>query len=273
MPPITIPKAIKSLLRPLYLGLLRFSSNVWDSRLKALCSVKESGKEIFKIYDYGKVTRMRATSLEKKEPETLNWIKTFEKNDNLLDVGANIGIYSLYAAHKGINVVSVEPDALNYALLNLNIRINNYGDKIVPYSIALHDEKIFSKFNISSYEWGGALNSFDNRMNQFEEKFNPIHSQGVFGITLDEFIDNLSFMPNHLKIDVDGNENLILKGSKRFFKNGLLKSVLIELDEKRSDYKESILFIESFGFKLQEKTNSNFSSAKFSSTFNHIFRK
>ena len=136
------------------MGLRRFSSNVWDSRLKAICSVKESGKEIFKIYDYGTVTRMRATSFEKKEPETLNWIKTFEKNDNLIDVGANIGIYSLYAAYKGINVVSVEPDALNYALLNLNIRINNYGDKIVPYSIALHDEKKFSKFNVSSNEWG-----------------------------------------------------------------------------------------------------------------------
>ena len=66
---------------------------------------------------------------------------------------------------------------------------------------------------------GGALNSFDNNLNHKGNKFKKIHSQGVFGISLDEFIENLSFMPNHLKLDVDGNEGLILKGSKKYLGN------------------------------------------------------
>ena len=159
-----IPKALKKILRPFYKAIYNFPNLIWDSRLKVLCSVKESGEDIFKIYDYGIVTRLRASTFERKEPETLRWIKTFDRNDKLLDVGANVGLYSLYGASKGISVVSIEPDALNYALLNLNIRINNYGDKIVPYAIALHDEKKFSKFNISSMKWGGALNSFDSSL-------------------------------------------------------------------------------------------------------------
>ena len=106
----------------------------------------------------GHETRMRALSFETKEPETINWINNFDKDDCLLDIGANVGLYSLYAAYRKHNVISIEPDALNYALLNLNIRANSFSNYITPYSVAMHDKTKFSKFNISSYVWGGALN-------------------------------------------------------------------------------------------------------------------
>ena len=44
------------------------------------------------------------------------------------------------------------------------------------------------------------------------KEYNPIHFQGTYGICLDSFLDNVGFIPNHLKIDVDGNENLVLEG-------------------------------------------------------------
>ena len=50
-------------------------------------------------------------------------------------------------------------------------------------------------------------------------------------------------MPNHLKVDVDGNEYLILLGAKKFLKNKNLKSILIELQDTRSDYLQSIKII------------------------------
>ena len=102
--------------------------------------------------------------------------------------------------------------------------------------------------------------------------FKPIHSQGVFGIDLDSFIDVLPSIPNHLKIDVDGNEHLILIGAKKLLTNKNLKRILIELDEKRKDYETSKFMIEQSGFKLAEKKQSNiFNQGPFSSTFNHIF--
>ena len=45
-----------------------------------------------------------------KEPEIIRWIDQFLQGDTLLDVGANIGLYSLYASKSGCNVVSIEPD-------------------------------------------------------------------------------------------------------------------------------------------------------------------
>ena len=147
----------KTLLRPFYIPMINAYNFLWDLRLNSVKSVRESGKEIFKVFDFGKKVRRRAFKFESKEPETLNWIKGFDAGDSLLDIGANIGMYSLYAAYKGVNVIAIEPDALNYALLNLNIKLNDYGEKIVPYCIAIHDENKFSKFNSSNYSWGALL--------------------------------------------------------------------------------------------------------------------
>ena len=267
-------KYIKSFFRPFYLFLISIFNRIWDHRLNTLIQVKELGVPIFKIHDFGKITRLRASSFEIKEPETLAWINEFEFGDTLMDIGANIGMYSLYAANKDIKVVAIETNALNYALLNLNIRINNFGEKIIPYSIAMHDIEKYSKFNISSLEWGGALNSFDNVLDFQSKKFKPEHIQGVFGTSIDLFLREISFNPNHLKIDVDGNEYLILKGAKNLLSSIYLKSILVELDELRDDYSKSIELIEKADFYLIEKTNSEiFNRGKFSTTFNHIFKR
>ena len=244
----------------------------WDRRLSASLSVFEDGRKIFSIYDFGRITRYRARSFESKEPETLRWISSFNPSDTLLDIGANIGLYSLYAAFNDINVVAIEPDALNYALLNLNIRINNYGQRITPYLIAAHDESKFSSFNISSIEWGGALNSFDNTLDPWGNNYKPVHAQGVYGTTLDDFLPSIKLCPTHIKIDVDGNELLILRGAVETLRSNSLQSILIELDESRSDYQESCSLILGAGFRLQEKTHASiFDNGKYSTLYNHIF--
>ena len=68
-----------------------------------------------------------------KEKETIEWIDGFEKNKNMIfwDIGANIGIYSIYAAlkHQHIQVVSFEPSTSNLRILSRNISINNLDEK------------------------------------------------------------------------------------------------------------------------------------------------
>ena len=71
------------------------------------------GHTVFNILDFGAVTRYRAHTFETKEPETLRWISSFESTDTLLDIGANIGIYTLFAASNHHTVIALEPDALN----------------------------------------------------------------------------------------------------------------------------------------------------------------
>jgi len=144
-------------MKRVYRLLRKFPDFVWDKRLDVALPVRVAGRKVFKIYDYGKMTRYRASSFEYKEPETIAWIDSFAPGASLLDIGANVGVYSLYAASRGNAVVALEPDALNYALLNLNVRLNNFGNQIMPYLVAAHNEAKFSNFNISSYEWGGLL--------------------------------------------------------------------------------------------------------------------
>ncbi len=208
---------------------------------------------LFEIYDYGEICRYRASSFLYKEPETIKWIDSFNSSEYFLDIGANIGIYSLYAAKKGISTTCIEPDALNFALLNMNILKNNIGEIVKAYLIALHNKKGFSELNLQRMQWGGALSSFDNQKDQFEQSFKTQHSQGCYGDKLDNCIVSISPKVNHIKIDVDGNENLILKGSIKTLRMESLRSLLIELDEKRSDYKSSISIIEKVVLNLFKK--------------------
>ena len=221
-------------------------------------------KQLFQIFDYGEICRYRASSFLYKEPETIEWIDSFNPSDYFLDIGANIGIYSLYAGKKGIKTTCIEPDALNFALLNLNIKKNNIGKLVKAYLIALHNEVGFSQLNLQKMQWGGALSSFDNQHNQFEELFKSDYSQGCYGDTLDNCIVKLSPKVNHIKIVVDGNENLILKGGSKTLRMESLESLLIELDEKRSNYKSSLSMIEESGLKLIQKRRSPiFENTKF----------
>ena len=175
----------------------------------------------------------------------------------MLDIGANIGIYSLFAAALNHKVISLEPDALNYALLNLNILLNDQGKMLLPFSIAAHNTIKYSSFSVRSCQWGGALSSFDTLdTDQADDK--SAHLQGVFGVPLDHFLDNINFSPNHIKIDVDGNEHLILLGAHQTLLSPSLKSILIELDEASPDYSNSLQLLLQSDFLFAKNPDSDF---------------
>jgi len=237
--------------------------------------IKYKNEKIFHIEDMSWITRYRAISFEYKEPETLKWIESFDPNQCFLDVGANIGIYTLFALFKGHEVIAIEPEAHNFCLLNRNIMINNFNDKAICYPVALNDKLTISKLNLASFEYGSALHSFDRTINQFGDQFNPIARQGNIGVTMDQLISSLKKEVNHIKIDVDGNEFLVLKGGEKTFRSDSLKSILIELDYEHIEYKSSVKLIESYGFKLKNThSESNKRIRRDShSTANHIFMR
>src|SRR5437899_270642 len=57
----------------------------------------------------------RAQNLMTKEPDTIHWIESFPDHCVFWDVGANVGVYSLYAAASHtVCVLSFEPMAANF---------------------------------------------------------------------------------------------------------------------------------------------------------------
>ena len=183
----------------------------------------------------------RVQSLYTKEPETLNWIDSFQPNnsENIVfwDIGANIGLYSIYAAvkFKDIEIISFEPSTSNTRTLSRNISINNLENKISIFPIALSDEEnIISYFNETTFSEGGSISNFNSdidykgeivKENQIKNKYN------LFGNSIDNLILNkILTVPNYIKIDVDGIEHLILKGAENLLKNKNLKELSIELN-------------------------------------------
>src|SRR5262245_31131064 len=67
----------------------------------------------------------RSTSILSKEPDTIAWIDNFESSDVFWDIGANVGVFSLYAARQcGVRVVAFEPSADNYMVLCKNVEMS-----------------------------------------------------------------------------------------------------------------------------------------------------
>lgn len=60
-----------------------------------------------------------------------------EPNSIVIDIGANIGVYSIFAALKNAMVYSYEPESKNFKLLLENIRLNNFEKNIQPFCIGI----------------------------------------------------------------------------------------------------------------------------------------
>ena len=241
--------------------------------LRRTITVKHNKVGIFTIRNFGFLTKYRASTFSSKEPETIEWIDGFGSSESLLDVGANIGLYSLYAASKGNSVRSMEPDALNFALLNLHILDNGLEENIIAYPYAINDKSVISQLNIQNYKWGGANSSFDRVVDwRGEDNFSSQFKQGSPGITIDEFVEASGFKPNHIKIDIDGNELLTLNGARKTLDSKDLKSILIELYEGNPEYDACLEILEDLSLVLKSKSHPVGSHSN-KEPINHIFSK
>lgn len=202
----------------------------------------------------GELPLMRAKTLLSKEPETIEWIDSFKKGAIFWDIGANVGVYSLYAALAGCSrILAFEPSAFNYHLLIKNIEINNLDSIICGFCAAFDSNSSTGSLELSSTEVGAALHSFRSTLKN-PDAFKGVR-QGMLAFSLDEFLTlfNPPF-PNHLKIDVDGLELEILKGGEGFLADRRLQSILIEFDPITPSESEPIhSVLEKAGFYLQSK--------------------
>jgi FkbM family methyltransferase len=224
----------------------------------------------------GSMPAYRAHTLLTKEPETLRWIDGFETTDVFWDIGANVGMYSLYAALRSIVTVSFEPSAGNYYLLNRNIEINHMDAGISAFCLALGDETRLDSFNMQTTALGGALSTFAHAEDWRGESFVPVFRQSMAGFTVDRFIEQFTpAFPNHIKVDVDGAELRIVRGARHTFADRRVKSALIELDTSREEYCNEIMEeMKRAGLTCVTKEHApEFDHSQYSDAYNCIFRR
>lgn len=180
-------------------------------------SIKHEGVEII-LSTPNSLNEFRASSFSVKEPETLEWIDQIPSGSVVWDIGANVGLYSCYAAKKrGCRVFSFEPSIFNLELLARNIFNNQLQDLITIVPLPLSESLSVNKLNMSSTEWGGALSTFGYDFGHDGEKMNKVFEFSTIGISMVDAVKLLNIpQPDYIKLDVDGIEHLILKGGDLF---------------------------------------------------------
>lgn len=208
-------------------------------------TVKIPSGEIKILTHKGPFVAMAAEHFHTEEPDTLNWIDTYVKEgETFWDIGANIGMFSLYAAKKAkANVYAFEPFGLNYGILVEHTYINGMDKTLHPYAIALAEETKADVLHLRGFEAAGALNSVEEANNQFGA-FDSVMAQATLMVKPEDACGMFGIpQPDHIKLDVDSIEVQIVRGLKPLLKN--VKSILIEVEgenvEKDSAEIEQIL--------------------------------
>lgn len=222
-------------------------------------------------------TRWRVDTLFTKEPDTIEWIRGFETGDILLDIGANVGMYSIFAAKtRGIRVYAFEPESQNYALLYKNIVLNGISDLVTGYCAALSDEETFSLLYLSDFHAGVSCHTFGAALDHHLRERPSGHVQGCFSTTLDQLVQRRVVpVPTHIKIDVDGLEHKVLDGGRNTLADRRVKSVLVEINTNLPEHRRLIDDMAAQGFSCSagQVESSIRKDGPFKGVGNHVFRR
>lgn len=151
------------------------------------------------------------------EPETVAWIDDWIKPGEVLwDVGANIGVYTIYGAlADGVRVIAFEPSAASFGALVGNIEINQMGSRVQAFCLALADRTGIDYLHMSDTSVGQSMHAF-GQLETVGGIVAPAFSQAVPGIAIDDACSIFGIdRPDHIKLDVDGTEEKILRGGSR----------------------------------------------------------
>jgi hypothetical protein len=70
-------------------------------------------EHVFKFVTPNNLNLYRAKTFSTKEPETLEWIDQMDDGSCMWDIGANVGLYTIYAAkHRRCEVIAYEPSLI-----------------------------------------------------------------------------------------------------------------------------------------------------------------
>jgi len=196
----------------------------------------------------------------RKEPETLRWIEEeLRPGETFIDVGACIGNYSIYAAlrHKGLRVFAFEPEPNSMAQLLKNVMLNELP--ISCFMIACSDQTRLDFFNTHyAFQAGESDHQFGRTIDSQGKEFAPTARIGLFSCSLDEMVRRgILPLPNHVKIDVDGLEALVLNGMREILAHDALKTVLCEISGTEDKVSEIMSRFETMGFDCIRRPGRN----------------
>jgi FkbM family methyltransferase len=184
-----------------------------------------------KLYKDSVLSRYIYDSFETSEIVFLN--DFLNEGDSFVDIGSNIGLFSLYASGKvGPNgqVIAFEPASQTYNRLLENIQLNNINN-VKAYQLGLSDKDEILELNISSsgYEaWNTFVQTTDAKFSLKEK---------VQVKSFDHFLDENAINAvtiSLIKLDVEGFEINVLKGSTRLLAGDSAPVFMVEFTDENA---------------------------------------
>lgn len=166
-------------------------------------------------------------------PEMRVWQDRLETGDLFVDVGANVGVYSLFAADLGAEVIAIEPGRVDR--LHRNVALNGFALVIVNKALSNHEGTVrFDPSGDTVAHVGGGRAE-------------------VPATTLDAILEGRTAAG--VKVDVEGGERLVLEGAWESLRDRRLKCVQLEwnhasIENFGEDRTMTTKLLESFGYEL-----------------------
>lgn len=151
-------------------------------------------------------------------------IHFLRKNDFFLDIGSNLGHFSLIASGvANANSIAIEPIPTTYERLLKQIKINKFEDKIEALNIGLADVTSTLYFSTDKGTMNGIVD------------INYPNAIKVAVTTLDA-LNGANKNISLIKMDVEGYENYVLQGGIETLSNRNLKAIIVELNNSGAKY-------------------------------------
>lgn len=178
-------------------------------------------------------------SSERHEPKSIAAFNPTQ-GDVVIDVGANIGKYSIYAGHlvgKEGKIISIEPSLEPSELLKKSIKENHLQDVVTLIHVAISNKNGKQKLYFSDTK---PINSLLYQLSQ-----NYVEVQTL---TLDSLVEKLKLKKvDWMKVDVEGVEYEVLEGAKNTLKNNNVNLII----EILKVHEEKVLkFLKDLGYSI-----------------------
>jgi FkbM family methyltransferase len=152
-------------------------------------------------------------------------IHALREQDTFVDVGANVGTYSVLAAGVAkARAIAFEPVPATYADLLDNVRVNGLEGRIQARNEGVGGERGALRFTIDR----------DSGNHVIADAVAHDKATTVPIVRLDDFADSVK--PTVIKIDVEGYETPVLSGAERMLNSPSLLAVVMELNGSGARY-------------------------------------
>jgi FkbM family methyltransferase len=175
----------------------------------------------------GKTSAGRAVTVLTKQPATIEWINSFERGCVFWDIGASVGVFTLYAAlATDTRVVAFEPAAVNYYLLSANCEANRLHDRVDCLLVGVGRRRSVERLEVSQFRPARSFSFRGKRDEPYDTR------QAAIVLSIDELVEDYGLpCPNYIKIDAPGASEGIIAGAARTLLRPEVRQIHLEVRE------------------------------------------